>query len=78
MGKTLVELDPFIALALERLASMQGCTREELIGEALRRYVLERDWPKPRRGGLLHSGRSDISGRTELILDEAHEKGQWP
>jgi metal-responsive CopG/Arc/MetJ family transcriptional regulator len=78
MSKTTIELEPLTALALERLANAQGRSEAELIREALERYLREQSWPKPSRGGLLSSGRSDVSDRVEEILQEGYEKGQWP
>ena len=78
MVKTTVELDPVTALALERLASAQGRDQQELIREAIEHYTKIREWPKPKRIGRHHSGHTDTSERVDEILDEAHEKGEWP
>jgi hypothetical protein len=78
MVKTTVELTPVTALLLERLAEARGCTTQELIREALEQYTNQSVGAVPSRAGRLRSGHSDTSSRVEELLDEAHERGEWP
>lgn len=77
MVKTTVYLDADVAVSLKYLARTQKRPQAEIIREALKTYT-----KRSRKGlipgiGKYNSGRSDISDRTEEILEDAARRKSW-
>ncbi len=77
MVKSTVYLDEEVALLLRQMARMQGRSQAELIRDALALYTRQARRPLPRGIGSYHSGRKDLSRRTEEILSQAARAKRW-
>jgi hypothetical protein len=77
MVKSTVYLEEEVALMLRQMARLQGRPQAELIREALALYTKKAKRRLPRGIGSYHSGRKDLSQRTEEILAKAARAKQW-
>lgn len=74
MLSTTLDLDEDTLLVLQRLADTEKRSQTDIVREALQRYLQQTRALNPHLPsgvGRFHSGRSDVSQRTEEMLEQA-------
>jgi hypothetical protein len=72
-----IEISGPAAEKLRHLVEAERRSEAEIIGDALEAYPGPKR-PLPKGAGKYHSGRSDISQRTDEILRKAVQEREWP
>ena len=66
-----VSLPPELSREAERLARRKGCTRSELVREALRRYLVETRWQELKGFGRVRTSKLGIKeADVERLIQE--------